>query len=83
MGGMVRDSGRTALEPRFQRLRILKGRLSKEKQLSLLVLKLGPGAVDIVAHHALPVVGIAGLLAVGGFAWWWFSKKRTGKQLDS
>ena len=64
-------------------LAVFCGRMVRWLALSLLVLKLGPGAVDIVAHHALPVVGIAGLLAVGGFAWWWFSKKRTGKQLDS
>jgi LPXTG-motif cell wall-anchored protein len=50
--------------------------------LSLLVLKLGPGAVDVVAHHALPLMGIVGLLAVGGFAWWWFRKKRAGKLME-
>jgi uncharacterized membrane protein len=45
--------------------------------LSALVLKLGPGAVDLVAHHALPLVGGAMLLGVLGFAWWW-RKRRAG-----
>src|SRR5271166_3478331 len=57
-------------------LAVFCGRMVRWLVLSLLVLKLGPGAVDMVAHHALPVVGIVGLLAVGGFAWWWFRKKR-------
>ena len=35
--------------------------------LSALVLKLGPGAVDLVAHHAMPLVGGAMLLAIVGF----------------
>jgi LPXTG-motif cell wall-anchored protein len=46
------------------------------------VLKLGPGAVEVVAHHALPLLAVVGVLAVGGFAWWWFRKKRTGKLLE-
>ena len=50
--------------------------------LSLLVLKLGPGAVDLVARHALPAVLIVGVLAVLGFAWWWVKKKRTGNLLE-
>lgn len=48
---------------------------------SLLVLKLGPGAVDLVERHALPTVLIVGALAVLGFAWWWIKKKRAGKLL--
>ena len=52
--------------------------------LSLLVLKLGPGAVDLVARHAVPTVLIVSALAVAGFAWWWMRmrKKRGGKLLD-
>ena len=50
--------------------------------LSLLVLKLGPGAVDLVARHALAAVLIVGVLAVLGFAWWWMRKKRAGKLLE-
>jgi hypothetical protein len=49
--------------------------------LSLLVLKLGPGAVGMVAHHSLALVGVAGALAVVGFAWWWMRKKRNGNLL--
>jgi membrane protein YqaA with SNARE-associated domain len=58
------------------------GRMVRWLVLSLLVLKLGPGAVTIVEHHALAVVGIVGGLAVGGFAWWWMRKKRAGKLLE-
>lgn len=58
------------------------GRFLRWFALSLLVLKLGPGAVDIVAHHALAAVLIVGALAVTGFAWWWTRKKRSGKLLE-
>jgi LPXTG-motif cell wall-anchored protein len=27
-------------------------------------------------------MAIVGLLALAGFAWWWFRKKRTGKLLE-
>jgi membrane protein YqaA with SNARE-associated domain len=57
---------------------VLVGRLLRWLTLSLLVLKLGPGAVDLVARHALPTVLIVGALAVLGFAWWWMKKKRAG-----
>jgi len=50
--------------------------------LSLLVLKLGPGAVDIVAHHALPVLLIVLALAVVGFGVWWRRRKRGGLESD-
>src|SRR5580658_7734728 len=63
-------------------LAVFCGRMVRWLALSLLVLKLGPGAVEIVAHHALTVVGIVGALAVIGFAWWWFRKKRAGKLLE-
>jgi membrane protein YqaA with SNARE-associated domain len=63
-------------------LAVFCGRMVRWLVLSLLVLKLGPGAVDVVAHHALPLMGIVGLLAVGGFAWWWFRKKRAGKLME-
>jgi membrane protein YqaA with SNARE-associated domain len=63
-------------------LAVFCGRMVRWLVLSLLVLKLGPGAVDVVAHHALTVMGIVGVLAVGGFAWWWFRKKRAGKLLE-
>jgi membrane protein YqaA with SNARE-associated domain len=60
---------------------VLAGRFVRWMVLSLLVLKLGPGAVDLVAHHALAAVLVVGALAVTGFAWWW-SKKRSGRLLE-
>jgi hypothetical protein len=50
--------------------------------LSALVLKLGPGAVEVVEHHRLALLAIVGGLAVAGFAWWWIQKKRAGKLED-
>jgi membrane protein YqaA with SNARE-associated domain len=59
-------------------LAVFTGRLVRWLILSLLVLKLGPGAVDIVAHHALTALGIVLGLTALGFAWWWLRKKRAG-----
>jgi membrane protein YqaA with SNARE-associated domain len=59
------------------------GRFVRWFTLSLLVLRLGPGAVDLVGRHALAVILIVGVLAVGGFLWWWMRKKRSGKPLES
>ncbi len=58
------------------------GRMLRWLVLSLLVLKLGPSAVDLVARHAVPVVLIVGALAVAGFAMWWRRKKRSGTLLE-
>jgi len=63
-------------------LAVFCGRMVRWLILSLLVLKLGPGAVEIVAHHSLALVAIVGVLAAAGFAWWWFRKKRAGKLLE-
>ena len=62
-------------------LAVFCGRMVRWLILSLLVLKLGPGAVQVVAHHSLTVVGIVTALAVFGFAWWWIKRKRSGKSL--
>ena len=62
-------------------LAVLVGRMLRWLVLSILVLTLGPGAVDLVARHALPAVLVVGVLAVAGFAWWWMKKKRAGKLL--
>ena len=62
-------------------LAVLVGRMVRWIVLSILVLKLGPGAVDMVARHALPAVIIVGVLAVLGFVLWWMRKKRAGKLL--
>jgi membrane protein YqaA with SNARE-associated domain len=59
------------------------GRMVRWLVLSLLVIKLGPGAVDLVAHHALATVVVVLALAVAGFAWWWRKKKRSGKAAAS
>ena len=60
-------------------LSVFCGRLTRWLILSILVLILGPGAVDLVAHHALPLVAVVCGLAIIGFAWWWMRKKRAGK----
>jgi membrane protein YqaA with SNARE-associated domain len=61
---------------------VFAGRMVRWLALSLLVLKLGPGAVEMVAHHSLALVGVAIGLAVVGFVWWWMRKKRAGKLLE-
>ena len=63
-------------------LAVFVGRMLRWLALSLLVMKLGPGAVDLVARHAVPAVIAVGVLAVIGFAWWWMRKKRSGKLLE-
>lgn len=60
-------------------LAVFAGRMVRWLLLSVLVIKLGPGAVDLVAKHALIVVLIVGALAVLGFLWWWRRKKPSGK----
>jgi membrane protein YqaA with SNARE-associated domain len=57
-------------------LAVFCGRLIRWLVLSLLVLKLGPGAVTVVQHHALTLLAIVGGLALIGFAWWWRKRKR-------
>ena len=63
-------------------LAVFCGRMVRWLVLSLLVLKLGPSAVEVVAHHSLPVVAVVGALAIAGFAFWWMRKKRAGKLLE-
>jgi membrane protein YqaA with SNARE-associated domain len=63
-------------------LAVFCGRMVRWLALSLLVLKLGPQAVEVMKSHALPVVAAVGVLAVGGFVWWWFRKKRAGKLME-
>lgn len=58
---------------------VFAGRMVRWLLLSVLVIKLGPGAVDLVAKHAMIVVLIVGALAVLGFLLWWTLKKRSYK----
>jgi membrane protein YqaA with SNARE-associated domain len=62
-------------------LAVFCGRMIRYLALSLLVLKLGPGAVDVVKNHALPLVAIVGVLAIAGFAVWWVRKGRAGAKI--
>jgi membrane protein YqaA with SNARE-associated domain len=55
---------------------VFAGRLIRWTVLALLVLKLGPGAVGLVEHHALTLLLVVFGLAVIAFAWWWFRKRR-------
>ncbi|HEY3704023.1 MAG TPA: VTT domain-containing protein [Terracidiphilus sp.] len=54
------------------------GRLVRWLILSLLVLKLGPGAVTIVERHALGAFIVVVGLAALGFGWWWMAKRKSG-----
>jgi len=57
-------------------LAVLCGRMIRWLTLSLLVIQLGPGAVDLVAHHALRAMLIVLGLAVVGFGLWWLRRRR-------
>jgi membrane protein YqaA with SNARE-associated domain len=60
-------------------LAVFTGRLVRWLILSLLVLKLGPGAVTLIAHHALQVFLVVAVLGIAWFAWWWTKKRRSGE----
>ena len=60
-------------------LAVFTGRFIRWLVLSLLVIKLGPGAVQVVQHHALTALAVVGGLAVIGFTVWWRRKRRTGE----
>jgi membrane protein YqaA with SNARE-associated domain len=63
-------------------LAVFCGRMLRWLILSALVLKLGPDAVGLVAHHGLALLVVVGGMAVAGFAWWWLRKNRSGKLLE-
>ena len=60
-------------------LAVFTGRLLRWLVLSLLVIELGPDAVQMVEHHALTALAVVGGLAFVGFALWWWRRKRGGK----
>ncbi|HXS78397.1 MAG TPA: VTT domain-containing protein, partial [Terracidiphilus sp.] len=60
-------------------LAVFTGRLVRWFVLSLLVIKLGPGAVQVVEHHALTALLVVGGIALIGFAIWWRRKLKTGE----
>jgi membrane protein YqaA with SNARE-associated domain len=61
-------------------LAVFLGRAIRWFALALLVLKLGPGAADVVAHHSLAALAVVGVLAVAGFLWWWIRFKRANQR---
>jgi membrane protein YqaA with SNARE-associated domain len=60
---------------------VFSGRLIRWMVLAVLVIELGPHAVDLVAHHALAVIAVVGLLAIAGFTIWWFRWKRSARPM--
>ena len=60
-------------------LAVFTGRMVRWLILSALVIKLGPGALGMVQHHAVTLLlAVLGLAAIG-FAIWWARKRRTGE----
>ncbi len=57
-------------------LAVFVGRLVRWLALSLLVIKLGPGAVQVVEHHALTALGAVAGLAILAILGWWMKKRR-------
>ena len=57
-------------------LAVCTGRFVRWMVLSALVLKLGPGAVGLVAHHALKAFLVVACLAALGGAIWWLRRRR-------
>ena len=60
-------------------LAVFTGRLIRWLVLSLLVIELGPGAVQVIERHALAALAIVGGLGLIVFALWWRKKKRRGE----
>lgn len=60
-------------------LAVFTGRMVRWMLLAALVLKLGPGAVNMVAHHAATALLLVAVLVTLALAGWWL-KKRQEKQ---
>ncbi|HET7103559.1 MAG TPA: VTT domain-containing protein [Terracidiphilus sp.] len=58
-------------------LAVFCGRVVRWLVLSLLVLKLGPRAVDIVQHHALIALGAVVVLVLLALLGWWLKKQQS------
>ena len=58
------------------------GRTVRWFALALLVIKLGPGAADLVAHHSLATIIVAATLVQLGILWWWLRKKHGAQRTD-
>jgi membrane protein YqaA with SNARE-associated domain len=58
---------------------VFAGRLIRWLVLSLLVIKLGPGAVQVVEHHALTALAVVAGLALVAILGWWMKKKRSAE----
>jgi membrane protein YqaA with SNARE-associated domain len=63
-------------------LAVFCGRMLRWLVLSMLVLKLGPGAVSTISHHGMAALVIVSSMAEVGFAWWWFRRKRIRRELE-
>ena len=64
-------------------LAVFCGRMIRWTVLAMLVIKFGPGAVDLVSHHAMALILAVGSLAVlAGISWWWRGR-RSGSKLAS
>jgi membrane protein YqaA with SNARE-associated domain len=61
-------------------LAVFTGRMLRWLILSALVIKLGPDAVSMVAHHAGWVALVVLGLAAAGFGWWW---RRRGRREEA
>ena len=59
-------------------LAVFLGRFIRWMILGILVIKLGPDAVGLIAHHALGTVLVVFAIAILAFAIWWFRTKRKG-----
>jgi membrane protein YqaA with SNARE-associated domain len=57
-------------------LAVFVGRMIRWGILSMLVIWLGPGAVEIVAHHAKTAFMVVVALALIGLVWWLWKRKK-------